>query len=443
MGLRWIFEDLRRNSRVLPPKLTGTLSTGRRPRGVLMRSRLMKKLNISESPAPLGLLVCLSLCAGLTQAFGDRAVIPLDGQWQIAEGKMSSAPTQFERHVPVPGLVDEARPTFAEVGQKSPRREAFWYRRTFQFKGEVPAVAVLKIHKAAYGSARVPERRPPGRALAQLHARLLRCPASLARQWGCERTRRSCRRLARSRAAYRCLGLGLRESPLHPGHIRLGRTDSVRDAKHRPGPSRARDCQPIHSRAGGGAECRPAAPPRNCASRCARRAPERPPARAARSRSHSTATPSKLWRCGYRSGHCRLWSPEDPFLYELETSTGADTSRTRFGMREFRLDHETGPRDAQRPPVFPARQQRDALPVLRGPAVRRPSLAGRLGAAAASRLQGHALERAALLHRVPARALVSHRRRGRHPDPGRVPHLGRRAKLASRADQRRADPGIH
>ena len=40
--------------------------------------------------------------------------------------------------------------------------------------------------------------------------------------------------------------------------------------------------------------------------------------------------------------HCRLWSPEDPFLYELETSTGADTLRTRFGMREFRLDHETG-----------------------------------------------------------------------------------------------------
>ena len=40
--------------------------------------------------------------------------------------------------------------------------------------------------------------------------------------------------------------------------------------------------------------------------------------------------------------HCRLWSPEDPFLYELETSTGADTLRTRFGMREFRLDHATG-----------------------------------------------------------------------------------------------------
>ncbi len=31
-------------------------------------------------------------------------------------------------------------------------REAFWYRRTFRVKGEVPAVAVLKLYKAAYGA---------------------------------------------------------------------------------------------------------------------------------------------------------------------------------------------------------------------------------------------------------------------------------------------------
>jgi beta-galactosidase len=34
----------------------------------------------------------------------------------------------------------------------------------------------------------------------------------------------------------------------------------------------------------------------------------------------------------------RLWSPEDPFLYTLETSTGGDSFQTRFGMREFRFD---------------------------------------------------------------------------------------------------------
>ena len=31
----------------------------------------------------------------------------------------------------------------------------------------------------------------------------------------------------------------------------------------------------------------------------------------------------------------RLWTPENPFLYELTVDTGADVYRTRFGMRTF------------------------------------------------------------------------------------------------------------
>ena len=38
----------------------------------------------------------------------------------------------------------------------------------------------------------------------------------------------------------------------------------------------------------------------------------------------------------------RLWSPDDPFLYVLESCTGGDSVQTRFGMREFRLDPATG-----------------------------------------------------------------------------------------------------
>ena len=39
---------------------------------------------------------------------------------------------------------------------------------------------------------------------------------------------------------------------------------------------------------------------------------------------------------------CRLWSPEDPFLYTLEADNGTDRFQTRFGMREFRFDPATG-----------------------------------------------------------------------------------------------------
>jgi len=37
-----------------------------------------------------------------------------------------------------------------------------------------------------------------------------------------------------------------------------------------------------------------------------------------------------------------FWSPANPFLYVLDTTTGGDSERTRFGMREFRFEPATG-----------------------------------------------------------------------------------------------------
>jgi beta-galactosidase len=37
----------------------------------------------------------------------------------------------------------------------------------------------------------------------------------------------------------------------------------------------------------------------------------------------------------------RLWTPEDPFLYELELSTGADNYHTLFGMRSFKVSEDS------------------------------------------------------------------------------------------------------
>ncbi len=39
--------------------------------------------------------------------------------------------------------------------------------------------------------------------------------------------------------------------------------------------------------------------------------------------------------------NAKLWAPEHPNLYTLETSTGGDSVSTRFGMREFRFDTAT------------------------------------------------------------------------------------------------------
>jgi beta-galactosidase/beta-glucuronidase len=82
----------------------------------------------------------------------ERRVIELDGTWQVAEGPMDSIPERFEHEVPVPGLIAMAKPAFEEVGKRSEKRQAFWYRRSFTVKGAIPAVAVLKVNKACYGT---------------------------------------------------------------------------------------------------------------------------------------------------------------------------------------------------------------------------------------------------------------------------------------------------
>ena len=65
---------------------------------------------------------------------------------------MDKQPDTFEGSVEVPGLVDMSIPSFENVGLESDRREAFWYRKTFKIDRDIPAVALLKIHKAKYGS---------------------------------------------------------------------------------------------------------------------------------------------------------------------------------------------------------------------------------------------------------------------------------------------------
>ena len=102
-----------------------------------------------------------------------RITLKLDGHWQSAEATGTGIPKKFEHRSPVPGLIDQSEPPFEAVspplvpknpdrysnfdGHRSdrltdPRRDYFWYRRTFQIAGPVPPKAYLKVHKAMFGT---------------------------------------------------------------------------------------------------------------------------------------------------------------------------------------------------------------------------------------------------------------------------------------------------
>lgn len=287
------------------------------------------------------LLLGLGFLLHSAEAWAARTVLSLNGVWQVAEGSLTNRPQSFNHSVPVPGLLDEAQPRFDEVGVKSGRREAFWYRRAFQLQGEVPEVALLKIHKAAYGAqvylngvllgehlasftpgyfnarAALRGHGASNELVVRVGAGRETVPASIPSGWDFEKMRY-------------IPGIFDEVELILSGTPNLVRLQVVPDITNR-----SIRVQALVRNVGADTSA--------CVHFLVREA------RSGKRVGEATAGPLMLGRdqeqtldCTIPLRSCRLWSPEEPFLYELEASTGADTLRTRFGMREFHLDHASG-----------------------------------------------------------------------------------------------------
>ena len=269
-----------------------------------------------------------------------RKIITLDGQWQVEQGDLGERPPASYSHtVPVPGLMDMANPAFQEVGKKSPLRRAFWYRRTFQIEGDVPAVALLKVHKAAYGTKvwlngqLIGEHLPcftPGYFHLEKVLKGKRQENELVIRVGADRevltegmpTGWDFEKYLFIPGIYDAVDLILTGAPyIHNIQVApdpaarlvrvqaeiLGKTASDLVTV------RASVAEAVGATTAGSASAQVRA---------------------------TSAALSKV-DLVIPIENCRLWSPEDPFLYELRLTTGTDAARVRFGVRSFRFDPQT------------------------------------------------------------------------------------------------------
>jgi hypothetical protein len=301
-------------------------------------------------------------------ATAQRLVIPLDGRWQIAHSKSGTAiPTEFSHSVPVPGLAHLASPGFANVddfysrehlanriraglapeewltnywsGKVNQERNYFWYRTAFRAP-KTNEVAVLKINKAQFGTAVWLNGRKVGEYAGCFTASYFHLEKAI--QWDAQNTLvvrigahpavlpdnyptgSDFEKIKWTPGIYDSVSVICCENPLIETMQvapRLAAGDIVVQTQIRnccETPSRSMLNQNITTWKGSKA--------------IAKSVPQVLELAPGEEKTITQTIPIP---------GAHLWSPEDPFLYVVETSTDGDAVRTRFGMREFRFDGPT------------------------------------------------------------------------------------------------------
>ncbi len=300
----------------------------------------------------LGILAAASFCVATGRAAVEppRRVLSLDGTWQIAEGTMDHAATGFERTVSVPGLASLATPAFADppgpkvaergkVPQKDPKRDAFWYRRTFQMEAPASAVALLKVRKAMFGTRVILNGQVLGDHLPSFTPGYFNAKAALKVGENELLIRVGADRDAVGPAIPS--GFDFEKERYIPGifdsvELILSGTPHFTQVQAVPDiAAKTVRVQAVLRNEGEPAQAAVTFAVREAKS--GREVGRLTTERVSLAKGAETTVDVRI-----PIADCRLWSPEDPFLYTLEADSGADRFQTRFGMREFKFDPATG-----------------------------------------------------------------------------------------------------
>jgi len=294
-----------------------------------------------------------------------RLVQSLDGEWQIADSVSATdtpADAAFNHTVPVPGLAHLAKPAFPKVdcfisrenlanivrdnlmppeamklhwnGKNEQDRDYFWYKKTFRAPPR-SSVAWLKINKAQFGSAVWLNGKKIGEYAGCFSAALF--PVEDAIRWDAENTL-----LVRIGAHPATLpenyptGSDFEKTKWTPGIYdsvsvvycenpvietlqvapRVETGEIIIQAKiknHGDAPVTTTITNTVKAWKTG-----------------AQAAADEAPALTLQPGGETVVTRT------IKIPNARLWSPDDPFLYTVETRTSGDALTTRFGMRDFR-----------------------------------------------------------------------------------------------------------
>lgn len=273
-----------------------------------------------------------------------RNTISLNGVWQVAEGTNDTVPENFNHTVPVPGLVSLATPQFVNAGpkvndrnrmaQSDPLRAAFWYRRTFTISQKIPAIATLKIAKAMFGTRVYINGKDLGGHLPCFTPGYFNVKEALK-----EGVNEIMVRVGSGRDAVPLSvsnGFDFEKDRYIPGiydNVQLILSETPHIITVQTAPDIVNKNLRVQLRVGNNGESKSA----NITFTI----------KEAKTRKTVEILEKEVWLSAAKDTmvdvkipvrNCRFWSPEDPFLYNLEVNTESDEFSIRFGMREFHFD---------------------------------------------------------------------------------------------------------
>ena len=322
----------------------------------------MKKLMLAL------LFAAVILAETFLYAATGRVTQSLDGQWQIEDSKSpTEMPADFTHTVPVPGLANLAKPAFPDVdkfisrenlvnkirsklapaewltnywkGKVDQDRNYFWYRKTFMAPAQRD-LALLRINKAQFGTAVWLNGMKLGEYAGCFTASFTSLDQAI--RWGKENTLvvrigahpavfpdtyptgSDFEKIKWTPGIYDSVSVIYCDNPaIESLQIapRIATSEIVVQThvkNHRATPTTASLAHTVKTWKGG--------------KKVAASTPETVSLQPGE---------EKVFTQTIKIANAHLWSPEDPFLYAVESSTGGDSVTTRFGMREFRFDATT------------------------------------------------------------------------------------------------------
>lgn len=323
----------------------------------------------------LSFLSALLLLLAPTMGRAERTTISLNGQWEVEESAGGDrAPARYGHMVAVPGLTNGATPDFpdvddfrsrelltnltvrglyaqADLDKLAPRRGLtrqtrlhFWYRRSFDAPRR-HAAAILKVSKAQFGTTVYLNGKRIGEHWSNFTAGYF--DVTQAMRW--DGPNKLVIRIGAHPGAlprHVAYGTDFEKNRWTPGiydDVTLALSDNPVISQIQVAPRIASAAHPVPNILVQTVLRNVSSKPINAALK--QQVFERKSG-AEGSEAATLTVPlapgeTKTVTQTIAVPKAHLWSPDDPFLYRLHSSTGGDDVTTQFGMREFRFDTPT------------------------------------------------------------------------------------------------------